>query len=276
MRTVVFGSSGLLGSALCRSSAPGMEIIGIDRANCDITKKEQVSQAVAKYRPDVVINAAAVPDTRGCEADPSRALRVNAFGARNCAIAAEMNGSAYVQISGNVVFAGIEEARERREWEPVDNHVGTLAASKIAAEGYALTLSSRPLIIRTASLFGDRKDGTPGGLVGRIRELVGQGQKLQMVNNSWTNASFADDVADAVLALLGDGQLGIFHVVNKGVTSPAALASSVVEYSSLDSGLLEETIGEREDSRLLATDLSEAAGISMRPLNEALAAYLTR
>jgi dTDP-4-dehydrorhamnose reductase len=270
MRVLVFGSAGLLGSALCATLRPGMEITGLTRALCNVADPDQVAKAVAAYRPDAVVNAAAVPDIHSCESDPARAWSVNALGARNCALAANTVAALHVQISGNIVFRAADHAR--REWEQPDNPFGVLAATKAAAEGYARAIANRALIIRAASLFGDRPGGAPGGLVGRIRRQAADGTTLRM-STAAINAAYAPDVAGALLDLVAAGNAGAFHLVNAGSITPAGLARAVADISEQHTDV-EESNGEAEQ-RLLACDLARACGVALRPLDDALRAYLT-
>jgi len=271
MHILVFGSTGLLGSALCAARTSSTRITGIPRERCDVTVHDQVIEVTATYRPDAVVNAAALPDTRSCESDPDRAWAVNALGARNVALAANTVGALCAQISGNIVFQ--PAAHARREWDRPDNPHGVLAATKTAAEGYTRTLARRPLVIRTASLFGDRPDGTSRGLVGRIRQQAADGIPLRMSADTVTDAAYAGDVADAVLGLLVAGHLGFFHLVNDGRTTPYDLAGKVLEMTGGRTAVT-RTNGEAAH-RLLSCDLAHACGIVLRPLDEALAAYLT-
>lgn len=271
MRILVLGSTGLLGTALCAAQVTGTQIIGVPRALCDVTDHGQVARTVAEHHPDAVVDAAALPDTRSCENDPGRAWAVNALGARNVALAANATGAVCVQISGNVVFQPAGHAR--REWERPDNPHSVLAATKTAAEGYTAALAHKPLIVRTACLFGDRADGTPGGLVGRIRLQAGSGAPLLMSTGATTDAAYAADVADAVLTLVATGHLGFFHLVNSGTTTPYSLARTVLDLTGQAATVTESP--DRSGQRLLSDDLTQACGITLRPLDEALAAYLT-
>ncbi|WP_416968298.1 SDR family oxidoreductase [Streptomyces sp. 4F14] len=271
MRVLVLGSTGVLGTALCSAQRTGTEITGVSRALCDVTDLVQIADMVAAHRPDAVVNAAALPDTRSCEADPQQAWAVNALGARNVALAANTVDALCVQISGNIVFRPSLHARH--EWDHPDNPHGVLATAKTAAEGYIRTLAANPVIVRTACLFGNRAGGTPGGLVGRVLRHAADHTPLHMTADTVTDAAYAQDVADAVLDLATVGHPGIYHLVNDGTTTPAELARKVLDLSGLPAAVTTRTSD--FEQRLLAHDLTEACGIRLRPLDEALAAYLT-
>ncbi|WP_075737445.1 SDR family oxidoreductase [Streptomyces acidiscabies] len=270
MRVLVFGSTGALGTALCSVRRTGTEITGVRHALCDVADPQQVAETVAAHRPDAVVNVAALPGTRSCEADPRRAWAVNALGARNIALAANTVDALCVQISGNIVFQPAFHARH--EWDHPDNPHGVLAATKTAAEGYTRTLAANPVIVRTACLFGNRADGTPGGLVGRILRHAADHTPLHMTDSTVTDAAYAQDVADAVLDLLALGRPGIYHLVNDGTTTPAELARQVLDLTGRSAAVA--TCTSDFEQRLLSRDLTEACGIRLRPLDEALAAYL--
>lgn len=65
-----------------------------------------VKSVISKIRPDVVVNAAAYTNVDACETNEKKAFEVNAFGAKNLAIAAEEIGAKLVHISSDYVFSG--------------------------------------------------------------------------------------------------------------------------------------------------------------------------
>ncbi|KJS58021.1 SDR family oxidoreductase [Streptomyces rubellomurinus] len=275
MRILVLGASGLLGGAVHRATAPGVQVVGLTRAGCDVTSAHQVARAIERHGADVVVNAAALADNATCNADPARAMAVNVGAARTVARAAQRQGTTLVHVSGNIVFTATEAPVGRREFEPADNHHGgILAQAKAEAEQAVLDDCTRVLLIRTACLFGTRPGGAWGGLPGRVRRAVTAGETLRMVNNSFTSAAYAPDVADALLTLLRHGQRGIFHLVNEGSTTPYTLTHRLRELTGAHPAQIEETFAEHTEYRLLADDKTTAAGAPMRGLEDALRAWL--
>ncbi|MFD7642072.1 SDR family oxidoreductase [Kitasatospora sp. NPDC059795] len=265
MRILVLGAVGLLGTALSATASPDTDLVGLAHHDCDVTDFEQVAAATAAHRPQVLINAAAIPHTRACEVDPVRARAVNIAGARNCAQAANRYRALLVQISGNIVFAPAEHPRAEDEYP--DNTDGVLGQSKAAADSAAVA-ADRLLLVRTACLFGNHADGTPGGLIGRILATP-DGATLRMTRTA-TNAAHTQDVATAIHRLASELHTGTYHLVNPRPTTPYELARAVAARTGRIWNIEPTDLG---TPRLLATGSATAAGIELRPLPIALDAY---
>ena len=94
MRVLIVGAGGMVGGTLVRHcEARGDEVFAHDRGSLDITDGAEVHAAIARARPDTVINCAAWTDVDGCELDPERALAVNAVAVEQLAHASRQAGA---------------------------------------------------------------------------------------------------------------------------------------------------------------------------------------
>jgi dTDP-4-dehydrorhamnose reductase len=73
MKVAITGSAGLFGQGLGEVFRARHTVFPLTRVQADITKPDKVGSALAKFRPGVVIHAAAIPDLDVCEADPDKA-----------------------------------------------------------------------------------------------------------------------------------------------------------------------------------------------------------
>jgi dTDP-4-dehydrorhamnose reductase len=80
--------------------------VGLSHAEIEVTDGPGVLDRLAAIAPDVVVNCAAFHRVDECEARPEEALRVNALGARNVALACARLGALAVYISTDYVFGG--------------------------------------------------------------------------------------------------------------------------------------------------------------------------
>ena len=155
MRIFVTGSRGQLGSELARSlSAHAVE--GGDLPDFDITDEALTRRTIDSSRPDIVIHAAALTDTRLCEDDPDLAHRVNALGTRNVALACRDTGAALVYVSTNEVFDGLKGEPYVESDEP--GPINAYGRSKLEGEEEARALVERLYVVRTAWLYGGGRD----------------------------------------------------------------------------------------------------------------------
>ena len=106
-RWLVTGSGGMLGQDLISVlRARGEEVIGLTRADLDITDEAVVRETVAEHRPATVVNCAAWTAVDDAETHEAQALAVNGRGAANLAAACRATGAALMHVSTDYVFDG--------------------------------------------------------------------------------------------------------------------------------------------------------------------------
>jgi dTDP-4-dehydrorhamnose reductase len=141
---LITGGSGRLGSEL-RSLLP--HLIAPSRQELDVTDDMQVNAVFQRYKPDVVVHAAAYTNVAQAEVDRDTCWHINVVGTRNVARAASAVGAKLVHISTDYVFSGeIGNYGEDDTPGPVANYY---ALTKLVAEEAARG-AARSLIIRTS------------------------------------------------------------------------------------------------------------------------------
>ena len=89
MKYLISGRNGQLAGAFIKTfERRSIDFIAPDEAKLDITKEAAVAEAVACYKPDVIINCAAYNLVDQAEQDHQRAFVVNALGPKYLALAA--------------------------------------------------------------------------------------------------------------------------------------------------------------------------------------------
>ena len=119
MKILITGSNGQLGNELASmlktgeagigkisEQYKGCEVIAVDVDTLDITDYSAVDKFVKDNKPDIIINCAAMTNVDGCETNFDAAMKVNAIGPRNLAMAAEKHGAKLVHVSTDYVFQG--------------------------------------------------------------------------------------------------------------------------------------------------------------------------
>lgn len=108
-KTVVWiaGASGRLGRAIEHKLDHSRYTIIPTDIEVDITDLTTVVQHADTYRPEIIINCAAMARKEDAEANPDLAYKVNALGARNLAIAATSSAATLVHLSTDDLFPGV-------------------------------------------------------------------------------------------------------------------------------------------------------------------------
>jgi dTDP-4-dehydrorhamnose reductase len=236
MRLMVCGAGGMLGGAVRSAAAMrGHEVAARTRTELDITDADGVREALARARPQAVINCAAWTDVDGAESDPEGAALVNVRGAAILARACAADGAQLVHVSTDYVFDG--EAPRDAGGEPrpyvESDSVGPRSAygrSKLAGEREVTGASPAHAIVRTAWLFG------AGGrnFVDTMLTLAGDHAEVKVVDDQTGCPTFAGHLAPALVQVAEDGMAGLMHVAGGGSCTWFALAREVFSQSGVE------------------------------------------
>jgi dTDP-4-dehydrorhamnose reductase len=281
MKILITGANGRLGTALCGrlgdhhrvvplvgETAPGVHV--------ELTRWSEVHSAVEHFAPDFIIHTAAWTDVDGCARDPERALRVNGLGTQYLAAASGARGIPMLYISSNEVFDGTA-ARPYNEYDPT-HPINPYGYSKWVGEQAVIRHNPQHMIVRTAWLFAH------GGrnFVQSILSAARAGKPLRVVRDEVGSPTYTDDLADAVAALIGTRCWGTYHLTNSGTASRCAFAQAVLQTAGIDATIEPITLKEWPRPSTpppytpLANHAGAALGITLRPWQEALAAFLKK
>src|SRR5207247_9001227 len=77
-RLLILGATGQLGTDLVRAAAAaGVDHVGAAHEDIDVTEADSVAAGIARYRPTIVVNTAALHRVAACADDPHKAYLVN-------------------------------------------------------------------------------------------------------------------------------------------------------------------------------------------------------
>ena len=223
----------------------------------------------------VVVNCAAFTQVDAAESDP-RASEVNAGGVRVLAQACLRQSCQLAQISTDFVFAGDSSAPylEGDRTGPVSAY----GRGKLEGEEAALAVPTG-LVVRSSWLFGR---GGWNFVEAILKQAEGGKRSVDVVNDQRGRPTATTDLAEAILALLGAGAVGIFHFANAGEATWFDFAQDILLLSGHgDVAVVPTTFGElarparRPSYSVLATGKYEAVtGRAIRHYREPLIEYL--
>jgi dTDP-4-dehydrorhamnose reductase len=273
MRVFITGSHGQLGRALA-AHLPGHDVTGCDLPDCDITDNSALRETILAARPDIVLHCGALTDVDGCALDPDLAYRVNGLGTQNVALACAEAGAAILYVSTNEVFDGTASEPYLEFDSP--NPINAYGRSKRAGEWYVTQLLTRFYLVRTSWLFGD------GGknFIHKVLARADTGQPLRVVTDEVASPTYVDDLAEAIVRLIGTGQFGVYHLVNSGYCSRHDLARKALELAGRDESVEPITLADYPRPSTppkfsaLANQTAAALGITLRPWESAAAEFL--
>ena len=232
MKWLITGASGQLGLALQAELAQrGIDFVGANSSELDITKPLSVNQMVDLIKPGVIINAAAWTDVDGAESNESTAYSVNALGPQNIANAASKSGALLVQISTDYVFSG--DASSPWSEQAPRNPQSVYGSTKSEGEKFVLTtLPSNSYVVRTAWLYSSKGKNFAKTMANVA--LVEEGE-VRVINDQIGQPTFARDLAKQIVELiLSEAPTGIYHSTNGGQATWFEFAQEVFKLVGAD------------------------------------------
>lgn len=276
MRIAVLGAAGQLGRDLC-PRLPG-DVVPLSRGDLDLADAATVASRLAAVRPDVLVNCAAYNFVDKAEAEPEAAFAVNAWGVRALAQACAASQIRLVHFSTDYVF-GLDATRSTPFTEnDAPGPVSVYGLSKLAGEYLVRSIAPNALVIRTCGLYGVHGSGGKGGnFVETMLRVAGQGKPLRVVADQRCTPSYTVDVAEATAALIRAGASGLFHVTNAASCNWHEFATEIFRLAKMTPELTAITSAQfgAAARRPAYSVLANSAGVTMRPWQEALAAYMT-
>jgi dTDP-4-dehydrorhamnose reductase len=275
MKVAVTGAAGLFGHGLVEVFSTRHTVFPLARADADITKADEVRDALGRVSPDVVIHSAGMRDPDACELDPAKAFLVNYHGTRNVVEAARAVGARVVYISTDSVFDGKKQT-PYTESDPA-NPLTVYGRTKLRAERLVRG-TQESWAFRVSVLFG------PGGVnfIGKVLHKIAVGEEYEVASDQFGSATYTLDAASKIMEVVEARRYGLYHLSNLGGVSRLELARRAAELAGLDP---DKIIGKpaaemrRPAARLkyavMAMDALERAGFALpRPWQDALAEYV--
>ncbi len=207
--------------AVCETA--GHEPLALSRAELDIADAHAVDAALARLRPDVVINCAAWTNVDAAESDPAGALAINGAGAANVARAAATVGAWTFHVSSDYVFSGAKRAPYVESDAP--DPISSYGSSKLEGEReVARAAPDSHTIVRSSWLFGAGGKCFPK----TILRLAAEREQLDVVCDQVGGPTYTGHLAKALVDLATERPLGVLHVACTGHCSWFEFAQEIV------------------------------------------------
>lgn len=234
MKVLLTGANGQLGQCFQDRLPDGWEVWATDTSELDITNKDLVLAAVNKYKPDVIVNAAAYTAVDKAENDIETARLVNKNGPENLAIAARINGAILVHVSTDYVFDG-SASIPYTECDDT-NPLGVYGLTKLEGEVAVANVLPSAIILRTAWVFSEYGNN----FVKTMLRLAKDRDSLGIVSDQRGCPTYAGDIANAIILLVqnnSDG--GIFHFCGDEEVSWSEFAQAIFD-TAVKAGILSQ------------------------------------
>lgn len=224
MKVLVTGSNGQLGREIIGVlKEQNINCAGIDIDDVDITKQQDVYEAVAKSGCDIIIHCAAYTAVDKAESDRETCYKTNVIGTRYIAKAAKKANAKLVYISTDYVFDG--NGKDPHLPSNVKNPVNYYGLTKSQGEDIAAALVDKLFIVRISWVFG--KYGH--NFVKTVQRITRERSEINIVNDQIGSPTYTFDLAQLLIDMIKTDKYGVYHATNEGFISWYDFAKAIVE-----------------------------------------------
>ena len=258
---LITGSNGLLGQKLLKKLIDSnCEVIatskGINRnsesesysyESLDITEKDQVNRVLNIYKPDVIINTAAMTNVDLCEDEMANCDKLNTFSVGYLADAALDIDAHLIHISTDFIFDGKKDLYNE---EDSPNPLSYYGKSKLEAERLLYNHKCNWSILRTIVIYGVGKKLNKGNIVLWAKDQLENNNQINIIDDEFRAITFAEDLAQACISVALKKEYGIFHISGNELMSIYEIVVRIANFYNFDLSLVK---------RIKSAELSQKA-----------------
>ncbi len=229
MKVLVTGVKGQLGYDVVNElQKRGMEAVGVDIEEMDITDAAGVHKVITKAAPDAVIHCAAYTAVDAAEDNIELCRRVNADGTANVARACKELDIKMIYISTDYVFDGQGE----RPWEPDDERhpLNVYGQTKYEGELAVQKALEKYFIVRIAWVFGVNGKN----FVKTMLRLSENNSRITVVNDQFGSPTYTYDLARLLVDMVLTDKYGIYHATNEGICTWYDFACEIFRQAGIE------------------------------------------
>ena len=277
MRVLVTGVKGQLGhDVMDELAAKGIEGIGVDVEEMDITDAAACEKVITEAKPDAVIHCAAYTAVDAAEDNVELCRKVNAEGTRNIAKVCKSLDIKMMYISTDYVFNG----EGLRPWEPDDHRepLNVYGLTKYEGEIAVEQNLEKFFIVRIAWVFGINGKN----FIKTMLRLGKERGAVSVVNDQIGSPTYTYDLSKLLVAMIQTDKYGRYHATNEGLCSWYDFACEIfrqagmgeVKVTPVDSSAFPVKAKRPSNSRLNKEKLTEKGFERLPAWQDALGRYL--
>lgn len=256
MRNILItGSNGLLGQKIVHAllKRPDVNVIatslgenriikkdGYTYEALDITKISEVELVLNKYKPDVIINTAAMTNVDSCETKREASWALNVTAVQNIvqvlSSAEDLKNCHLIHLSTDFIFDG-EKGAEYVETD-IPNPLSYYALTKYESEKILEKSSINWAIARTIIVYGIVDNMSRSNIILWAKDALTKQQKINVVDDQFRSPTLAEDLADGCILIADKKAKGIFHLSGPDTMSILELVNRVANFWKLDKSLI--------------------------------------
>lgn len=206
-------------------------------AEMDILNPANVTEVVAKYKPDAIIHTAAMTNVDTCESQKELAHELNVAAVETLIQVCKQFDVQLIHLSTDFIFDGANGPYDEVAPACPLSYYGQ---TKLEAENAIIAAGGKWAILRTIIVYGIVSDMSRSNIVLWAKGALEKGEPINVVNDQWRMPTLAEDLADCCLLAVSKNAQGVYNASGKDMMSISELVGKVADYWNLDKSLIKE------------------------------------
>jgi dTDP-4-dehydrorhamnose reductase len=236
-RIFITGCGGMLGKAVYEKFSANAQVLATDidlnepwLEYADVLNFEKTAQIANRFRPDIVINLAALTDLEYCENNPDHAWKTNALGAENIALIAKRLNALHIYISTAGIFDGRQEFYTDFD-QP--NPLSMYAKAKYYGEKAVERMLDKYFVFRAGWMMGGGPQKDKKFINKIYKQIAAGATELNVVVDKLGTPTYTANFADSMFKVIRSDLYGLYNMVCSGSCSRYDVAVEFVKQLGL-------------------------------------------
>ena len=229
MKVLVTGVGGQLGYDVIKElTRRGIDCIGADLKEFDITDYEAAYSFITAHKPDAVIHCSAYTAVDKAEDEPGLCHRVNALGTENIAKICKKINAKMIYISTDYVFPGTGD--DFYEVDSPTNPQNIYGKTKLEGELAVKNILDKYFIVRISWVFGINGNN----FIKTMLKLGKERRELNVVADQIGSPTYTADLASLLCDIVATEKYGTYHATNEEICSWAEFAEEIFKVANIE------------------------------------------
>lgn len=243
-KILITGSNGLLGQKLIHALKHKHQLLATSLGDClvsdksafeyeplDITDKKAVQSLVYNFKPDVIINTAAMTNVDGCEDHKQACDELNVEAVDHLVQSCKKNNTHLIHISTDFIFDGKDGPYSETD---TPNPLSYYGMSKLKSEKIVTSSSINWTILRTIILYGTAENLQRNNIVLWGRQALKDQAPLNIIDDQYRAPTLAEDLAQACQLAIDKKAYGIYNASGKDIMSIYEMIERMADFYKCD------------------------------------------
>lgn len=276
MKILVTGVKGQLGHDVVKElSHRGIECLGVDLEDFDITDETSTQDFIINNQPDAVIHCAAYNSVDKAEENIDLCRMVNFKGTMHIAKACKKIDASMIYISTDYVFPGT--GNSFYETEDETGPLNVYGQAKLEGELAVKAALDKYFIVRISWLFGINGSN----FISTMLKLSETNDEINVVCDQFGSPTYTNDLAVLLCDMIATEKYGVYHATNEEICNWAEFAEEVFRGAGRETKVKHITTEEYKtkairprNSRLSKNSLDKAGFKRLPTWKDAVKRYL--